>query len=1029
VAVRCPECQHENPDDTLFCGKCGTQFPSPEEVKVTETLEAPKEELTTGSTFADRYQIIEELGKGGMGRVYKAHDTKIKEKIALKLIKPEIAKDKKTIERFSNELRLARKIRHKNVCGMFDLGEEKGTHYITMEFVPGEDLRSSIRRFGQLPIGKSVSIAAQICDGLAEAHRLGVVHRDLKSNNIMIDKDGNVRIMDFGIARSLEAKGITGAGVMIGTPEYMSPEQVEGKEIDQRSDIYSLGVILYEMVTGRVPFEGDTPFTIGIKHKSEIPKSPKELNTQIPDDLSRVILKCLEKAKEKRYQSVAEVRSELTNIEKGIPTTEKTIPERKPLTSREITVTFGMKKVLIPALIFIAVVIIAVVAWLVLPKKETTPLPASDKPTLAVLYFENNTGDGSLDHWRKGLSELLITDLTQSKYLKVLSGDRIYNILKNLNLLESKDFSSDDLGKIVSQGGATHILRGGYTRAAETFRIDIMLQEGKTGESLGSHRVQGEGEGSFFALVDELTKEIKDDFKLSSEEIARDIDKEIGQITTSSPEAYKYLLEGGKHHSSWKYREAIPLYEKAVEIDPGFAMAYRALAMAHSNLGDLTKRKEYIEKALELSDRISDGERYLIQGDYYSTSEKTYDRAIEAYKKLTTLYPDNWIGHNNLGVVYDKTGEFEKAAERFEIAVKIAGGMLHYDNLAYDYVRLGLYDKARALYAEYLEDVSDIPEFHGRIAEIYIYQRKYDLALEEAEKAFVLDPTNYRIPRLKGDIYHLMGDFFKAEEEYKKYLEAREETHSTSKWRLAALNLTQGKFQKAIDWVKMAIDLDPTTITSHRYLGYINWRVGNHDDSLENLNKATNRYLETDRLSGYRRTLNSKGITLAARGSLTEAQQTADELESLFQKSPNKKEMRYYYYLIGFIESKRKNLSKAIDFFQRAKSLLPYEAEITDDHAAFLEPLAHAYYESGDMDKAQAEYESISLLTGGRLYFGDIYAKSFYMLGKIYEQQGDTAKTIEHYEKFLDLWKDADPGMAEVDDARERLARLKGEYP
>ena len=196
----CPKCHHENPDDTLFCGKCGTQFPSPEEVKVTETLDAPKEELTTGSTFADRYQIIEELGKGGMGRVYKAHDTKIKEKIALKLIKPEIAKDKKTIERFSNELRLARKIRHKNVCGMFDLGEERGTHYITMEFVPGEDLRSSIRRFGQLPIGKSISIAAQICDGLAEAHRLAVVHRDLKSNNIMIDKDGNVRIMDFGIA-------------------------------------------------------------------------------------------------------------------------------------------------------------------------------------------------------------------------------------------------------------------------------------------------------------------------------------------------------------------------------------------------------------------------------------------------------------------------------------------------------------------------------------------------------------------------------------------------------------------------------------------------------------------------------------------------------------------------------------------------------------------------------------------------------------------------------------------------------------
>ncbi len=303
MAIKCPKCQTNNPDTLKFCGECGTQLPSLEEIVVTETIEAPKIELTRGTTLANRYEIIEELGKGGMGRVYRVEDTKTKEELALKLIKPEISADKKTIERSSNEIKLAHKISHRNVCRMFHLGEEKGTHFITMEYVPGEDLRSSIRRFGQLPIGKSISIAKQICEGLAEAHRLGIVHRDLKSSNVMIDKDGNARIMDFGIARSLESKGITGAGVMIGTPEYMSPEQVEGKEIDQRSDIYSLGVILYEMVTGRVPFEGDTPFTIGVKRKSEVPKSPKELNTQIPDDLSKVILKCLEKEKDKRYQN------------------------------------------------------------------------------------------------------------------------------------------------------------------------------------------------------------------------------------------------------------------------------------------------------------------------------------------------------------------------------------------------------------------------------------------------------------------------------------------------------------------------------------------------------------------------------------------------------------------------------------------------------------------------------------------------------------------------------------------------------
>ncbi len=330
-------------------------------------------ELERGTTFAGRYEVIEELGKGGMGKVYKVFDKKIKEVVALKLIRPEISTDAKSIERFNNELRLARKISHRHVCRMYDLGEEGTSHFITMEYVPGEDLKRFIKRSEQLTVGKAVSIAKQICEGLAEAHHFGVIHRDLKPQNIMIDADGNTRIMDFGIARFLEGEGVTTHGVMIGTPDYMSPEQTEMEGVDQRSDIYALGVILFEMVAGRVPFEGKTPISIAMKHKSEPPPDPRNLNAQVTEGLSQVILKCMQKEKRDRYQSAEELLADLKNIEEALPTTEKIVPpaKPKPQTLKEITVTLNTKKLLVRVAALIVILVgISVVVWRLLPLKD-----------------------------------------------------------------------------------------------------------------------------------------------------------------------------------------------------------------------------------------------------------------------------------------------------------------------------------------------------------------------------------------------------------------------------------------------------------------------------------------------------------------------------------------------------------------------------------------------------------------------------------------------------------------------------------
>ncbi|HDT13633.1 MAG TPA: tetratricopeptide repeat protein [Candidatus Aminicenantes bacterium] len=550
-------------------------------------------ELVPGSDFAGRYRILDELGRGGMGRVYKALDREINEAVALKVLGPALSADEKVIERFRNELKLARRISHKSVCRIFDLGSCEGIHYITMEFVPGDNLKRIIQMMGPPAPSRSLAVAGQVCDGLAEAHRLGVIHRDLKSSNIMIDREGNARIMDFGIASAAETKGLTDRGALVGTPEYMAPEQVEGGDVDRRADIYSLGVVLFEMATGRVPFEGKTPLSVVMQHRTARPPDPRDLNGQTPAGLSGIIARCLEKDPSARYQKIEDLAAELHGLAEGL---KGTGPGR--------------------------------------PRAETaglTPGGTMVLNSIAVLPFADLSPKEDQAYFCEGLAEELITALARVRRLEVAARSSAF----------SPEFRAMDVRDVGRRLGVAAVLEGSVRKVENKLRITVQLINVGTGYQIWSERYERTLE-DVFAIQDEITLAIVDRLRVKLLGEEKDA---ILKRHTADPEAYNLYLMG---RFFWNKRTAegmkrgLECFVRAIQIDPSFARAYTGIADCYGIFAyyymppraTLTKAREAAAKALELDPMLAEAHTSMafvkqkLEWDW-AAAEGEYKRALE----------------------------------------------------------------------------------------------------------------------------------------------------------------------------------------------------------------------------------------------------------------------------------------------------------------------------------------------------------------------------------------------------------------
>lgn len=987
--------------------------PDPDEGRPDETM--PFKMLSPG-TLISHYRITEKIGAGGMGVVYKAEDTKLKRTVALKFLPPRMLCDAEARDRFEHEAQSASALNHPNIATIYEIDEAEARCFIAMEYLEGGSLKEYLRK-KELSVKEILDLGIQIGEGLTAAHERDVIHRDIKPDNIMLTGKDLAKIMDFGLAKLKGATKVTKTGTTLGTLQYMSPEQASGQEVDRRSDIFSFGVILYEMVTGKLPFRGDNEAAIINSIINDTPEPTARYKANIPGGVQRIIDKALAKDLRERYQHaddmVADLAHEKRLLETGVSTVTQ-VTEGRAASKRRFF------PILIPAAIAAVVVILIFVFEPFRIEMGPGRDAAARENSLAVMYFENIVDPDDQDRTAQMLTALLITDLSESEYIRVLSRQRLYDLLDllgkgDLNVIDKKVAS-----QVAEKAGVRWILTGSVLQTEPSVTLVSEISDAETGEILASQRITAEPDEDLFSLTDRLSAQIKQDLSLPTEATSEQ-DKSVADVTTHSAEAYRFYLEGHDYRYKHYSAEARASFKTALELDSTFAMAYYQLTY----LTGSSERKEMIAKALEYSDNASWKERQFIEARaaYLSNDTQT---ALERLKGILERYPDEKRAFEELSSIHRwALRQHEQAAFYLEKVIEIDPFDKNaYNSLAYVYDLLEDFEKSIWAINKYIALAPDEPNPYDTRGELYGYQGKLDLAADSYRKALELKPDFYPALEGLGHTYVFKREYARAESCYQVLASC-----PNANWRGAGrthhalVPIHQGKFEDAFRALEhgMAVDELEQQWTHFSYkralIAFTHAGRGDYDLALETFEMV----IDLARRSGYDAPgygRQYKVQLLARAGDFDEAERVAQALRRDIEES-DEVQMGIYWHAAGWIDFEKGDHEAAIVAFEKS---LENQARLEWRYM-----LARAYLESGRLGEAVTTLEKLlSRYSDARLLFTPVEAvAAHYLLGLAYEQSGWNNKAIEQYEEFLDIWKDADPGIKEIEDARQRLARLK----